>query len=188
LALAASVGILSACSSNKAPAGPTTTPVTAGPSTTSKTQATAANTIDTPAYRIRVPAGVTNEATTRPERGSIVVNYRRPYGLVKLEVFPSTLDLSATKTKRNCKTVETDVKVDGAKATRYDGDCANVVSGPSSKDLIRYTIDFDKIPKPSEAKYTVVSITLLKTQDVPPAGIAMFKADAQQALDSLVIK
>jgi len=181
--VAAGVVVLASCSS-----GDKSDPSAVSPPTSSKSQSSSETTIETPAYRLRAPAGVTNEATTKAERGSIVLNYRRPYGLVSVEVFSSTLDLSGAQVTRNCTTVESVAKVSGTKATRYDGDCSKVVSGPSTKDLIRSTIDFEKIPKPSEEKYTVVSIDLLSTQDVPTAGITAFKAEAQATIDSLVIK
>lgn len=129
-----------------------------------------------------------NESKRSEERGSILLNYRRPYGAVKVEVFVSELDLGNATVTRKGKVVQADVMVNGRPTTRYDVDLSDVIKGPSDEDLLRYTIDFEKIPKPSEQRYTKFSIALLSNQDVAAADVAGFKTEAQEMIDSLAIK
>ncbi len=161
-------------------------PTETAPSTMTKT--TKATTVETKAFSLAVPEGVVNESKRSEEEGSILLNYRRPYGAVKLEVFLSELDLGNATVTRKGKVVQADVMVDGRPTTRIDVDLSDVIRGPSAKDLLRYTIDFEKIPQPSEQRHTVFSIALLSKQDVAAADVAVFKAEAQEMIDSLAIK
>lgn len=143
------------------------------------------NTIETSSFRLTAPAGVKNESTGGG-KGSILLNYSMPYGVVSVEVFISTLKFD--EITRNGKVTETDVRVAGTLAKRYDSDYSRIIFGRSDKPLVRYGIMMDSIPKPSASRYTDFSLTLLNTRDIGSAELSAFRSDAQTMIDSLVIK
>ena len=146
------------------------------------------NIVETKAFRLTVPEGVVNDSKSAREEGSILLSYGRPYGRVSVEVFLSQLDLEGATVTRSGEVSESEVTIDGKRATRVDQDLRKVIFGTSEKDLLRYIIKIDKIPKPSERKYTVLSIDLLSRQSVSASDVGAFKAEAQVLIDSLVIK
>ena len=129
-----------------------------------------------------------NDSKSAREEGSILLSYGRPYGRVSVEVFLSQLDLEGATVTGSGEVSESEVTIDGKRATRVDQDLRKVIFGTSEKDLLRYIIKIDKIPKPSERKYTVLSIDLLSRQSVAASDVGAFKAEAQVLIDSLVIK
>lgn len=146
-------------------------------------QANPGNVIETSAFRLTAPDGARNNSKS-VDKGWLSFKHPMSYGTLDVSVI--VWDLEQGEVTRDGTVTETDVVINGVKATRVD--TADISVGPSPVDYMRHRIDFEYIPKPSKVNYTQLSIVLFHTQDVPASGIAEFRADAQAIIDSLVIK
>jgi hypothetical protein len=134
-------------------------------------------------FSIARPDGITKDESSR---GNIYFTIAKPYGELRVAIERLTLDITWLSQRGDI--TESTVTVDGVSARRQAINLATVISGQSSKLLMRYEVEINKIPKPSAKDYTSFSVTAFSKNDITASDITDTNQVANELLSSLIIK